>query len=150
MFTNSTRHPRFPSRDGDRTIDSTRPRLLFKSLPKLIRKCSHDGILAYTQHHLPCQPSVKYLFWVLVTFALVILLCRLSIKMERDNKRRRLDFNPLRSDDRYSNLPNRRLKPDSGRSTPRRGGGSTPHQREFDAGPPEPLVDKADETALDR
>ncbi|KAI0553563.1 P-loop containing nucleoside triphosphate hydrolase protein [Xylaria curta] len=47
-------------------------------------------------------------------------------------KRRKLDFNPLRSDDRYSSLPSR----------------SNNASREFDG--PEPLVSHEDQLALDR
>ncbi|KAI0514840.1 P-loop containing nucleoside triphosphate hydrolase protein [Xylaria bambusicola] len=57
--------------------------------------------------------------------------------MDRENgnfspKRRKLDFNPLRSDDRYSSLPTR----------------SNNAQTEFDG--PEPLVSQEDQLALDR
>ncbi|KAI1383342.1 P-loop containing nucleoside triphosphate hydrolase protein [Hypoxylon trugodes] len=77
-------------------------------------------------------------------------------------KRRKLDFNPLRSDDRYSSLPNR-SHPSSSRShnrfqhnsnsrasTPRAQSNwaSTPKQNEFDG--PEPLVDAEEQNALDR
>ena len=70
---------------------------------------------------------------------------------ERDDprftpKRRRLDFNPLRNDDRFGHLPNRNI---SRSSTPRGNrGASTPHQREFDG--PEPGVTDEDANALDR
>ncbi|KAI0147866.1 P-loop containing nucleoside triphosphate hydrolase protein [Hypoxylon sp. NC0597] len=77
-------------------------------------------------------------------------------------KRRKLDFNPLRSDDRYSSLPNRSHHPssrgsgrfhhgsDSRASTPRAQSNyaSTPKQHEFDG--PEPLVDPDEQVALDR
>ncbi|KAL1866441.1 hypothetical protein VTK73DRAFT_4698 [Phialemonium thermophilum] len=73
-------------------------------------------------------------------------------------KRRKLDFNPLRSDDRFGDLPARSnghsgLRPSARGSTPRAGsrfaGGSTPRQSEFDG--PEPGVDDpATVNALDR
>ncbi|KAI1631077.1 P-loop containing nucleoside triphosphate hydrolase protein [Biscogniauxia mediterranea] len=73
-------------------------------------------------------------------------------------KRRKLDFNPLRSDDRYSNLPNRSSAasrshsrfPNSRASTPRAQSSyaATPIKNEFDG--PEPLVSQEDQLALDR
>ncbi|KAI8957699.1 P-loop containing nucleoside triphosphate hydrolase protein [Daldinia sp. FL1419] len=75
-------------------------------------------------------------------------------------KRRKIDFNPLRSDDRYMSLPNRshssrphgRLQHGSSSraSTPRAQSNyaSTPKQQEFDG--PEPLVDADEQNALDR
>ncbi|KAI2473523.1 P-loop containing nucleoside triphosphate hydrolase protein [Annulohypoxylon bovei var. microspora] len=77
-------------------------------------------------------------------------------------KRRKLDFNPLRSDDRYSSLPNRShpsSRPPHGRfqhgsnsraSTPRGQSNyaSTPKQHEFDG--PEPQVSLDEQNALDR
>ncbi|KAI2640658.1 P-loop containing nucleoside triphosphate hydrolase protein [Hypomontagnella submonticulosa] len=77
-------------------------------------------------------------------------------------KRRKLDFNPLRSDDRYSSLPNRSHHSSSrshGRfqhgsnsraSTPRAQSNyaSTPKQHEFDE--PEPNVSTEEQNALDR
>ncbi|KAI1382329.1 P-loop containing nucleoside triphosphate hydrolase protein [Hypoxylon crocopeplum] len=76
-------------------------------------------------------------------------------------KRRKLDFNPLRSDDRYSSLPNRShhlSRPNSRfqhgsnsrASTPRAQSTypSTPKQHGFDG--PEPLVDIEEQNALDR
>ncbi|KAK1774444.1 P-loop containing nucleoside triphosphate hydrolase protein [Copromyces sp. CBS 386.78] len=84
---------------------------------------------------------------------------------DRSFKRRKIDFNPLRSDDRFSDLPSR--APHKGprgangnnasfntrASTPRvgsrYGGGETPRQKEFDG--PEPGVNDDDATnALDR
>lgn len=84
---------------------------------------------------------------------------------DRSFKRRKIDFNPLRSDDRFSDLPSR--TPHKGprgtngnngsynprASTPRVGfgysGGETPRQKEFDG--PEPGVNDDDATnALDR
>ncbi|KAI1107888.1 P-loop containing nucleoside triphosphate hydrolase protein [Jackrogersella minutella] len=77
-------------------------------------------------------------------------------------KKRKLDFNPLRSDDRYSSLPNRN-HPSSSRSharvqhgsnsrasTPRAQSNyaSTPKQHEFDG--PEPRVSADEQNALDR
>ncbi|KAI0818107.1 P-loop containing nucleoside triphosphate hydrolase protein [Xylaria sp. FL0064] len=63
--------------------------------------------------------------------------------MDRDNskfspKRRKLDFNPLRSDDRYASLPTRSNNAYA----------ATPRQGEFDG--PEPLVSYEDQLALDR
>ena len=58
-------------------------------------------------------------------------------------KRRKLDFNPLRSDDRYASLPKRPHIPNRSRNQP-----ATPKQQEFDV--PEPLVDQQDQNALDR
>lgn len=58
-------------------------------------------------------------------------------------KRRKLDFNPLRSDDRYASLPKRPHIPNRSRNQP-----ATPKQQEFDI--PEPLVDQQDQNALDR
>ncbi len=87
-------------------------------------------------------------------------------QMDRENsnfspKRRKLDFNPLRSDDRYSSLPtrsnnasraqSRALNAANSRATTPRGQPSyaaTPRQREFDG--PEPLVSHEDQLALDR
>ncbi|KAI1428260.1 P-loop containing nucleoside triphosphate hydrolase protein [Xylaria sp. FL1777] len=76
-------------------------------------------------------------------------------------KRRKLDFNPLRSDDRYSSLPtrsnnaprshNRALNATNSRASTPRGQVSyaaTPRQDEFDG--PEPLVSHEDQLALDR
>ncbi|KAI0468673.1 P-loop containing nucleoside triphosphate hydrolase protein [Xylaria cf. heliscus] len=76
-------------------------------------------------------------------------------------KRRKLDFNPLRSDDRYSSLPSRSSNAsrshsrvvntaDSRASTPRgqHSYAATPRQAEFDG--PEPLVSHEDQLALDR
>ncbi|KAI0143627.1 P-loop containing nucleoside triphosphate hydrolase protein [Xylariaceae sp. FL1272] len=76
-------------------------------------------------------------------------------------KRRKLDFNPLRSDDRYPSLPNRSSsasrshsrypRPFHSRdSTPRASShyAATPKQHEFDG--PEPEVNKEDQLALDR
>jgi pre-mRNA-splicing factor ATP-dependent RNA helicase DHX38/PRP16 len=77
---------------------------------------------------------------------------------DRSNKRRKLDFNPLRSDDRFGDLPSRGHNRNNGplnsrSSTPRAGsrlaGANTPRQREFDG--PEPGVDDQDAVkALDR
>lgn len=85
---------------------------------------------------------------------------------DRTNKRRKIDFNPLRSDDRFGDLPSRshggRPRPANGTghgssfssrsSTPRAGsryaGGQTPRQTEFDG--PEPGVDQEAVNALDR
>lgn len=77
---------------------------------------------------------------------------------DRSNKRRKLDFNPLRSDDRFGDLPSRVQNRSNGSfnsrsSTPRAGsrlaGAATPRQREFDG--PEPGVDDPDAVnALDR
>ena len=58
-------------------------------------------------------------------------------------KRRKIDFNPLRSDDRYASLPKRPHLPNRSRNQP-----ATPKQQEFDV--PEPLVDQQDQNALDR
>ncbi|KAK7952034.1 uncharacterized protein PG986_007762 [Apiospora aurea] len=78
--------------------------------------------------------------------------------MDRDSrdfspKRRKVDFNPLRSDDRYSSLPKRphRFANDgnNGSATPRRNFAATPRQEEFD-NRKEPTVSAEDETALDR
>ncbi|KAI1651805.1 P-loop containing nucleoside triphosphate hydrolase protein [Daldinia loculata] len=75
-------------------------------------------------------------------------------------KRRKIDFNPLRSDDRYTSLPNRShsSRPhnrfqhgsSSRASTPRAQSNyaSTPKQQEFDG--PEPLVSADEQNALDR
>ncbi|KAI0012153.1 P-loop containing nucleoside triphosphate hydrolase protein [Xylariaceae sp. FL0662B] len=76
-------------------------------------------------------------------------------------KRRKLDFNPLRSDDRYSSLPTRSHLASRSRSrfpnshhsrasTPRGQShyAATPKQDEFDG--PEPLVSAEDQNALDR
>ncbi|KAI1498862.1 P-loop containing nucleoside triphosphate hydrolase protein [Biscogniauxia marginata] len=73
-------------------------------------------------------------------------------------KRRKLDFNHLRSDDRYSSLPNRSSAasrshsrfPNSRASTPRAQStyAATPQRNEFDR--PEPLVSQEDQNALDR
>src|SRR3569833_1026126 len=73
--------------------------------------------------------------------------------MERDKdgpranpKRRKLDFNPLRNDERFGHLPSRNI---SRSSTPRgHRGGSTPRQSEFDG--PEPGVPEEEVRALDR
>ncbi|KAK3488719.1 pre-mRNA splicing factor ATP-dependent RNA helicase prp16 [Neurospora hispaniola] len=84
---------------------------------------------------------------------------------DRSFKRRKIDFNPLRSDDRFSDLPSRTPHKgprgangnngsfNSRASTPRVGsrysGGETPRQKEFDG--PEPGVNDDDATnALDR
>jgi pre-mRNA-splicing factor ATP-dependent RNA helicase DHX38/PRP16 len=77
---------------------------------------------------------------------------------DRSNKRRKVDFNPLRSDDRFGDLPSRFQNRSNGTfnsrsSTPRAGsrlaGGATPRQREFDG--PEAGVDDPDAVnALDR
>lgn len=86
-------------------------------------------------------------------------------EMDRDDgnfspKRRKLEFNPLRSDDRYSSLPNRSYSSrprnrfqngsDSRASTPRAQSNyaSTPKQHAFDD--PEPSVNAEDQNALDR
>ncbi|KAI3329390.1 P-loop containing nucleoside triphosphate hydrolase protein [Xylariaceae sp. AK1471] len=76
-------------------------------------------------------------------------------------KRRKLDFNPLRSDDRYSSLPtrtnnasrshSRAINSTNSRASTPRGQSSyaaTPRQQEFDG--PEPLVSQEDQLALDR
>ncbi|KAI1750981.1 P-loop containing nucleoside triphosphate hydrolase protein [Xylaria castorea] len=76
-------------------------------------------------------------------------------------KRRKLDFNPLRSDDRYTSLPSRSNNAsrshsravntaDSRAPTPRGQSSyaATPRQGEFDG--PEPLVSHEDQLALDR
>ncbi|KAI8624649.1 P-loop containing nucleoside triphosphate hydrolase protein [Xylariaceae sp. FL1651] len=76
-------------------------------------------------------------------------------------KRRKLDFNPLRSDDRYSSLPTRSNNASrsnsrfpngfhSRASTPRGQSSyaATPKQHEFEG--PEPLVSQEDQLALDR
>lgn len=73
--------------------------------------------------------------------------------MDRDSgnspKRRKLDFNPLRSDDRYSSLPNTaRSSRHHGRFANTNSNASTPRQHEFDK--PEPLIPEEDQTALDR
>ncbi|KAI4594588.1 DEAH-box RNA helicase prp16 [Pestalotiopsis sp. 9143b] len=60
-------------------------------------------------------------------------------------KRRKLDFNPLRSDDRYASLPSRSSRPAGGKSASRF---ATPKQQEFDT--PEPQVPEDDQNALDR
>ncbi|KAK4117359.1 P-loop containing nucleoside triphosphate hydrolase protein [Canariomyces notabilis] len=79
---------------------------------------------------------------------------------DRSSKRRKLDFNPLRSDDRFDNLPSRSHSRSNGAgtfksqsATPRAGsrlsGAATPRQREFDG--PEAGVDDQDAVnALDR
>lgn len=77
---------------------------------------------------------------------------------DRSTKRRKVDFNPLRSDDRFGDLPSRVQNRNNGSfnsrsSTPRAGsrlaGGATPRQSEFDG--PEPGVDDPDAVnALDR
>jgi pre-mRNA-splicing factor ATP-dependent RNA helicase DHX38/PRP16 len=77
---------------------------------------------------------------------------------DRSNKRRKVDFNPLRSDDRFGDLPSRVQNRSNGTfnsrsSTPRAGsrlaGAATPRQREFDG--PEAGVDDPDAVnALDR
>ncbi|KAK4238251.1 P-loop containing nucleoside triphosphate hydrolase protein [Achaetomium macrosporum] len=77
---------------------------------------------------------------------------------DRSSKRRKLDFNPLRSDDRFIDLPSRVQSRSNGAfnsrsSTPRAGsrlaGAVTPRQREFDG--PEAGVDDQDAVnALDR
>jgi pre-mRNA-splicing factor ATP-dependent RNA helicase DHX38/PRP16 len=77
---------------------------------------------------------------------------------DRSTKRRKVDFNPLRSDDRFGDLPSRVQNRSNGSfnsrsSTPRAGsrlaGGATPRQREFDG--PEPGVNDPDAVnALDR
>lgn len=77
---------------------------------------------------------------------------------DRSSKRRKLDFNPLRSDDRFGDLPSRPQSRSNGAfssrgATPRAGsrlaGASTPRQRELDG--PEAGVDDPDAlTALDR
>ncbi|RYO87262.1 hypothetical protein DL766_010317 [Monosporascus sp. MC13-8B] len=58
-------------------------------------------------------------------------------------KRRKLDFNPLRSDDRYASLPKRSHVPHRLHNR-----AATPRQHEFDV--PEPLVSEQDQNALDR
>ncbi len=58
-------------------------------------------------------------------------------------KRRKLDFNPLRSDDRYASLPKR---PHPSKSSHNRT--TAPKQQEFDA--PELMVSEQDQNALDR
>ncbi|KAI0974484.1 P-loop containing nucleoside triphosphate hydrolase protein [Xylaria arbuscula] len=87
--------------------------------------------------------------------------------MDRENsnlspKRRKLDFNPLRSDDRYLSLPSRSnhasrshsraLDATNSRATTPRGranyAAATPKQGEFDG--PEPMVSHEDQLALDR
>ncbi|KAI0176418.1 P-loop containing nucleoside triphosphate hydrolase protein [Hypoxylon sp. FL1284] len=85
--------------------------------------------------------------------------------MDRDDgafspKRRKIEFNPLRSDDRYSSLPNRSYSSrprnrfqngsDSRASTPRAQSNypATPRQHEFDG--PEPQVNAEEQNALDR
>ncbi|RYP14862.1 hypothetical protein DL765_006080 [Monosporascus sp. GIB2] len=60
-------------------------------------------------------------------------------------KRRKLDFNPLRSDDRYASLPKRNHVPHRPQNHNR---AATPKQHEFDG--PEPLVSEQDQNALDR
>lgn len=84
---------------------------------------------------------------------------------DRSFKRRKIDFNPLRSDDRFSDIPSRAPQKgprgangtngsfNSRASTPRAGsrygGGETPRQKEFDG--PEPGVNDDDTVnALDR
>ncbi|KAG7292266.1 DEAH-box RNA helicase prp16 [Staphylotrichum longicolle] len=77
---------------------------------------------------------------------------------DRSTKRRKVDFNPLRSDDRFGDLPSRVQNRSNGSfnsrsSTPRAGsrlaGGATPRQSEFDGR--EPGVDDPDAVnALDR
>ncbi|EAQ90840.1 conserved hypothetical protein [Chaetomium globosum CBS 148.51] len=77
---------------------------------------------------------------------------------DRSNKRRKLDFNPLRSDDRFGDLPSRVQNRNNGTfnsrsSTPRGGsrlaGAATPRQREFD-GPEAGVNDPDAVNALDR
>ncbi|RYP92486.1 hypothetical protein DL770_001352 [Monosporascus sp. CRB-9-2] len=58
-------------------------------------------------------------------------------------KRRKLDFNPLRSDDRYASLPKRNHLPHRSHNR-----AATPKQHEFHG--PEPLVSEQDQNALDR
>lgn len=58
-------------------------------------------------------------------------------------KRRKLDFNPLRSDDRYASLPKRSRVSNHAHSR-----ATNPKQEEFDR--PEPLVSEQDQNALDR
>ncbi|RYP39487.1 hypothetical protein DL767_002221 [Monosporascus sp. MG133] len=58
-------------------------------------------------------------------------------------KRRKLDFNPLRSDDRYASLPKRNHVPHRPHNR-----AATPKQHEF--GGPEPLVSEQEQNALDR
>ncbi|RYP27298.1 hypothetical protein DL768_011284 [Monosporascus sp. mg162] len=58
-------------------------------------------------------------------------------------KRRKLGFNPLRSDDRYASLPKRNHVPHRSHNR-----AATPKQHEFDG--PEPLVSEQDQNALDR
>lgn len=76
---------------------------------------------------------------------------------DRDPKRRRLNFNPLRSDDRWDDVPARKAGPPrstsrfaSGRSTPRGGNQhlSTPEPPPNDRDEPNPQDE--DDTALDR
>jgi pre-mRNA-splicing factor ATP-dependent RNA helicase DHX38/PRP16 len=76
---------------------------------------------------------------------------------DRSSKRRRLDFNPLRSDDRFGDLPSRVQNRSNGgfnsrSSTPRAGsrlaGAATPRQHESDG--PEPGLDDSAVNALDR
>ncbi|KAJ4295738.1 hypothetical protein N0V88_004440 [Collariella sp. IMI 366227] len=76
----------------------------------------------------------------------------------RHTKRRKVDFNPLRNDDRFGDLPSRSPSHSRHNGTSHRGGGatprnmggaSTPRQREFDG--PEPGVNDPDAVnALDR
>ncbi len=77
---------------------------------------------------------------------------------DRSNKRRKLDFNPLRNDDRFGDLPSRGQSRNNGSfnsrsSTPRAGsrlaGAATPRQREFD-GPEAGVNDPDAVNALDR
>lgn len=58
-------------------------------------------------------------------------------------KRRKLDFNPLRSDDRYASLPKRSRISNNSHNRP-----GNPKQQEFNG--PEPLVSEQDQNALDR
>ena len=83
---------------------------------------------------------------------------------DRSTKRRKLDFNPLRSDDRFSDLPSRSQSRgprdangsngnfNSRASTPRNGsnraGASTPRQQNSDA--PAASMDQDASNALDR
>jgi pre-mRNA-splicing factor ATP-dependent RNA helicase DHX38/PRP16 len=70
--------------------------------------------------------------------------------MDRNSspKRRKLDFNPLRSDDRYESLPNRPGPQRRFGASKTASRVSTPRQREFDT--PEPQVPQEDQNALDR
>ncbi|ORY66025.1 P-loop containing nucleoside triphosphate hydrolase protein [Pseudomassariella vexata] len=79
--------------------------------------------------------------------------------MDRDSgsfspKRRKIDFNPLRSDDRYSSLPSRSgsrapSRFANGNQTPRAKSSYAPTPRRFDE-EKELLVNQEDENALDR